>query len=153
LILLEKYAILVEDGFPGFSSNFRPAATYVLPFFKATSRDMDGQKLTKRIVDALELKATDYVVWCSKLPGFGCLVWPSGKKTFIVMYRAGGAKSPTRKVTIGVLGKFTVEQARDEAIRILAQAQLGKDEAAKRGELSCRDDRWGTLRRIHAGGG
>jgi integrase len=122
----------VEGGFPGFSSNFRPAATYVLPFFRANSRDMDGQKLTKRIVDALELKATDYVVWCSKLPGFGCRVWPTGKKTFIVIYRAGGAKSPARKVTIGVLGKFTAEQARDEAIRILAQAELGEDEAAKR---------------------
>jgi hypothetical protein len=66
------------------------------------------------------------------LPGFGCRVWPFSKKTFIVMYRAGGAKSPARKVTIGVLGKFTAEQARDEAIRILAQAELGEDEAAKR---------------------
>jgi integrase len=132
LILLRKYAILVEGGFPGFSSKFRPAATYVLPFFRANSRDMDGQKLTKRVVDGLEIKANDYVFWCGQLPGFGCRVWPSGKKTFIVMYRAGGAKSPTRKVTIGVLGKFTVEQARAEAVRILAQAELGEDEAAKR---------------------
>lgn len=93
---------------------------------------MDSKKLTKRVVDGLDIKATDYVVWCGKLPGFGCRVWPSGKKTFIVMYRAGGAKSPARKVTIGVLGKFTAEQARTEAIRILAQAELGEDEAAKR---------------------
>lgn len=124
--------MLVEGGLPGFSSNYRPAATYVLPFCRANSRDMDAQKLTKRVVDALEVKAKDYVVWCSKLPGFGCRVWPSGKRTFIVMYRAGGAKSPTRKVTIGVLGKFTAEEARTEAIRILAQAELGEDEAAKR---------------------
>jgi integrase len=93
---------------------------------------MDRQKLTKRVVDALEPKDADYVVWCGKLPGFGCRVWPSGKKSFIVTYRAGGAKSPVRKVTIGVLGKFTPEQARCEAIRILAQAELGEDEAVKR---------------------
>ena len=93
---------------------------------------MDGQKLTKRVVDSLEIRANDYVVWCGQLPGFGCRVWPSGKKAFIVMYRAGGAKSPARKVTIGVLGKFTVEQARVEAVRILARAELGEDEAAKR---------------------
>jgi integrase len=93
---------------------------------------MDGQKLTKRVVDALPVRSTEYVLWCGQLAGFGCRVWPSGKKTFITQYRVGGAKSPTRKVTIGVLGKFTVEQARDEAIRILAQAQLGEDEAANR---------------------
>jgi hypothetical protein len=35
------------------------------------------------------------------------------------MYRAGIAKSPTRKVTTGVLGTFIAEQARAEAVRIL----------------------------------
>ncbi len=54
---------------------------------------MTGKRLTKQIVDDLAPRDTDYVVWCAKLPGFGCRVRPSGHKSFIVMYRASGRKA------------------------------------------------------------
>jgi integrase len=48
------------------------------------------------------------------------------------MYRTGGRNSVTRKVTIGAYGKLTVEEARAEAAKILAKAELGNDVAAER---------------------
>ncbi len=75
----------------------------------------------------------DYIVWCGKLPGFGCRVRTTGYKSFIVMYRVGGRKATPRKVTIGVYGKLTVE--REEAGKILAKAELGEDVALQRARV------------------
>lgn len=96
---------------------------------------MATERLTKKIVDALHPKARDYVVWCAKLPGFGCRVRASGTKSFIVMYRVGGRNATPRKVTIGAYGKITVEQARDEASKVLAKAELGEDVALQRAQV------------------
>jgi uridine phosphorylase len=35
-------------------------------------------KITKRVVDATEVRAKDYVVWDDELPGFGIRVFASG---------------------------------------------------------------------------
>lgn len=93
---------------------------------------MTKPRLTKQVVDALPATGKDYVEWCGKLSGFGCRVRGNGHKTFIVMYRAGGRNAVPRKVTIGTYGKLTVDQARVEASKILAKAQLGEDVAAER---------------------
>jgi integrase len=96
---------------------------------------MANEKLTKKVVDALLPQAKDYVVWCGKLPGFGCRVRSTGHKTFIVMYRVGGRNATPKKVTIGTYGKITVEQARDDATKVLAKAELGEDVAAERARV------------------
>lgn len=93
---------------------------------------MAGRRLSKSVVDGLEAREKDFVEWCSELAGFGVRVRPSGSKTFIAQYRTGGRNSPVRKVTIGAFGKLTVDQARTEAKRILAGAELGTDVAAER---------------------
>lgn len=93
---------------------------------------MPKPRLTKQVVDSLPATGKDYVEWCGKLSGFGCRVRGNGHKTFIVMYRAGGRNAVPRKVTIGTYGKLTVDQARVEASKILAKAQLGEDVAAER---------------------
>jgi integrase len=93
---------------------------------------MARQRLTKTVVDALQPKPTEYIRWCSRLPGFGCRVRPSGTKTFVAQYRLGGRNSPVRKVTLGAYGKITVEEAREAASKILAKAELGEDVAAER---------------------
>jgi integrase len=93
---------------------------------------MTARRLTKQVVEELVPRGVDYVVWCGKLPGFGCRVRTTGHKSFIVMYRAGGRNATPRKVTIGVYGKLTVEQAREEAGKILAKAELGEDVALQR---------------------
>jgi integrase len=51
------------------------------------------------------------------------------------MYRVGGRRTPARKITIGSFGKITVERAREEAVVILAKAELGDDVAAHRSRL------------------
>jgi integrase len=96
---------------------------------------MSARRLTKQVVDGLQPRTVDYVQWCGKLPGFGCRVRPSGHKSFITMYRAGGRNTPPRKVTIGSYGKLTVEEARTEAGKILAKAELGDDVAAERARV------------------
>lgn len=46
-------------------------------------------KITKRLVDAAEAHAAEYFVWDSEIPGFGLRVLPSGRKGYVVQYRAG----------------------------------------------------------------
>ena len=93
---------------------------------------MAKERLTKQVIDRADAQDRDFVVWCGKLPGFGCRVRPSGSKSFIAQYRIGGRNSPVRKVTIGTYGKLTVEQARSAAQSILAKAELGEDVAGNR---------------------
>lgn len=93
---------------------------------------MAEKRLTQDLVAGLEPRASDYVVWCKALPGFGCRVRPTGSKSFIAQYRVGGRNAPTRKVTVGAYGKLTVDEARKAAKTILAGAELGQDEAAER---------------------
>lgn len=88
---------------------------------------MSGTKLSKTLVDALKPREGDYVTWCGQLRGFGVRTRPTGRKSYIAQYDFHGR---TRKVTIGTVGKLTVEEARDEARAVLANAQLGVDKAA-----------------------
>jgi|WetSurMetagenome_2_1015567.scaffolds.fasta_scaffold41786_3 integrase len=92
-----------------------------------------GARLTKRNVDAAEKAERRWTLWDSDLKGFGLRVEPSGAKTFIVRYRAGGGRRGTlRQFKIGSYGKLTPDQAREEAERILALAELGKDPQRER---------------------
>ncbi|WP_349363735.1 MAG: site-specific integrase [Roseitalea porphyridii] len=107
---------------------------------------MSKDRLTKTAVERAEPRERDYMVWCGKMQGFGCRVWPSGKKTFVAQYRVAGRE---RKKTIGTYGVLTVEQARKEAEKYLALARTGQDLAGEerqaRAEMSvaelCREYR------------
>ena len=90
-------------------------------------------RLTKRSVDAVMPKAVDCIYWDDELPMFGLRVRPAGKKTFIVQYRVGGGrKARLRKLTVGVYGTSTVDEARIEAKAVLRKAGLGEDPAEER---------------------
>jgi hypothetical protein len=39
---------------------------------------MADRRITKRVVDGLKPKASEFAVWDSKLPGFGVRVRPTG---------------------------------------------------------------------------
>jgi hypothetical protein len=82
-------------------------------------------RITKRVFDRLEPKPGEFTCWDGDIPGFGVRVRPSGTKSFVVMYRVGGQNSPLRKVTLGSGNKLTVEEARTEARKVLAKAELG----------------------------
>lgn len=80
-------------------------------------------KLTKRVVDAATYQGsckngawTRCVLWDDELHGFGLRVYPSGRKVFVLSYRAKGHK---RLATIGPFGVLTVDEARTRASRLL----------------------------------
>lgn len=75
-------------------------------------------KLTKRVVDAATVREKDYFIWDDELPGFGLRVFASGKRSYLIQYRAAGR---TRRYTIGLHGIWTAETARQEA-----KVQLGR---------------------------
>lgn len=75
-------------------------------------------KLTKRVVDAADVREKDYFIWDDELSGFGLRVFASGKRSYLIQYRAAGR---TRRYTIGLHGVWTPETARQEA-----KVQLGR---------------------------
>lgn len=85
-------------------------------------------KITKRLVDALEPRSAEYFVWDSEIPGFGLRVLPSGRKGYVVQYRAGRR---SRRISLGPSTVLTCEQARNRAIAIVAAARNGADPAAE----------------------
>ncbi|MBC6718664.1 tyrosine-type recombinase/integrase [Aurantimonas sp. DM33-3] len=95
---------------------------------------MPVQKLTKSLVDRAIPNGKDLFLWDAAPKGFGLKVSASGAKTFVVQYRlAGGRAGRTRRMTIGKYGSpWTVESARKEAARILADVAGGSDPADKR---------------------
>jgi len=86
-------------------------------------------KLTKRIVDAAEIRASEYFIWDDDIPGLGLRVLPSGRKGYVVQYRAGRR---SRRMSLGPSSVLTCEQARTRAIGIIAAARNGEDPAAER---------------------
>jgi hypothetical protein len=86
-------------------------------------------KLTKRTIDAAELLEIGYFIWDDGIPGVGVRVMPSGRKSFVVQYRAG--RRP-RRTSLGPSTVLTGDQARTRAITILSAVRNGEDPAAER---------------------
>lgn len=90
-------------------------------------------KLTKRVVDAAVAETKDYVLWDDELLGFGLRIFPTGKRSYLIQYRAGGR---SRRYTIGIHGVWTPETARREAKSQLGRVAQGEDPAEERAELN-----------------
>ena len=86
-------------------------------------------KLTKKVVEGADVRPTDYFLWCDDLPGFGVRILPSGKRSYLVQYRAGGR---SRRAVIGLHGRLTTDEARKEAMGLLGQVAKGGDPAEER---------------------
>jgi integrase len=87
-------------------------------------------KITKKTVDAAELRDKPYFIWCSELPGFGVRVHPSGKRVYYADYRnKAGAR---KRMSLGHHGKLTTEEARKLALVTLAGVLKGEDPAEER---------------------
>jgi hypothetical protein len=84
-------------------------------------------RITKRVVDGLKPRASEFAVWDAKLPGFGVRVRPSGAMSYVVVYRAGsGRGAPVRRFTIASVGKTAPEAARTRAKAILGAVAHGR---------------------------
>lgn len=92
-------------------------------------------RLSKRVVDATDPGQKDVYVWDSALKGFGLKVTPAGRKVYIVQYRLGGRNGRTRRVTMGVHGALTTEEARMLAKKTLGQVSSGTDPAAEKDKV------------------
>lgn len=90
--------------------------------------------LTKLIIDKALPGSKQYDLWDGAIPGFGIRISASGSKTYIVRYRAdgGGRGSPQRFHVIGRHGVLTLDQARKQAVQVLAQVTCGEDPASDR---------------------
>lgn len=88
-------------------------------------------KLTKRFVESVTPRSKGHVVWDDELPCFGLRVYPSGKRSYLLQYRAKGR---SRRYTIGIHGIWTPETARREAKALLGQIAQGEDPATEREE-------------------
>jgi len=88
-------------------------------------------RLTKRTVEAAEVRLAEYMVWDGDLPGFGVRIMPSGRRSYLVQYRTGRR---SRRVTLGPHGVLTAERARGMAIEALAEVRSGGDPAGERKE-------------------
>ena len=85
-------------------------------------------RLTKRTVDAAAPQERRYILWDAELAGFGLRVEPTGRKTFVARYRAGGGRSGIlRQETVGRYGTLTPDEARTNARKTLALAIAGGD--------------------------
>jgi len=81
-------------------------------------------KITKRSVEALAVKSSEYFFWDDQIPGFGVRVSPRGKKVYVIQYRNGGR---TRRMGLGSHGTITPNQARDLAREKLGSVAQGQD--------------------------
>lgn len=86
-------------------------------------------KLSKRLIDETTPDGKDVFIWDDTLSGFGLKVTPAGRKVFILQYRIG-AKS--RRLTIGVYGRITPDQARSDAQAALRKVARGEDPMLER---------------------
>src|SRR5712664_4325817 len=86
-------------------------------------------KVTKRVVDAAEVRKKDYVVWDDELPGCGLRVFASGKRSYVIQYRSAGR---SRRYTIGLHGVWTHETARQKAKVQLGRVAQGVNPAEER---------------------
>ena len=91
------------------------------------------EKITKSVVDRTTADPTsDVTVWDTLLKGFRLRVRPSGRKVYEVRYRI---KSRQRLYTIGTHGSpWTPDQARAEALKVLAAAETDIDRQDQRRE-------------------
>lgn len=85
-------------------------------------------KLTKRMIEELETRKSDYFIWDNDLPGFGVRALPSGRRKFVLQYRHGRV---SRRMSLGQFGAITVEQARGLALQALAKLRQDVDPLAE----------------------
>jgi len=89
-------------------------------------------KISKRMIDRLQLRKTQYIIWDDHILGFGVVVRPTGNNSFIYNFR--NIHGRERRVTIGRVGQITTDQARRKAEDCRAEIRNGADPMALKNE-------------------
>jgi hypothetical protein len=87
----------------------------------STRKKLALRKATLNITSVGALKPEDkpYVVWDRAIPGYGCRVQPTGRKSFILRYRPH-TSIKQREITLGMFGAITPDQTRKSAMETIA---------------------------------
>ena len=89
-------------------------------------------RLTKRVIDQATYHGrvgTAHYLWDDQIAGFGVRLYPSGRKSFFLAYRAKGRQ---RFHTLGRFGELTLQEARTLALEQLARIRRGPDPSGER---------------------
>ena len=81
-------------------------------------------RLTKRIVDAMNVETGNAVFWDRDLAGFGVRVHATGRKVYVVQSRGPGGP---RRVTLGRHGEVSADEARKRAAVIIDRIKRGEE--------------------------
>lgn len=93
---------------------------------------VNGLRLTKKAIDAIEIADKDVFFWDDDMPGFGLKVSRAGRKVFVLQTRLD---AKTRRFTIGAYGSpWSPDAARLEARRLLGMTAGGIDPTAEKRE-------------------
>ena len=84
-------------------------------------------KLTKKAVEALEIKQKPYFIFDNTVPGFSIHVSDKGKRHYCFQYTRN---KRVKRMWLGQHGIMTTEQARSEAIAKLSEVKAGGDPQA-----------------------
>lgn len=89
-------------------------------------------KLTQTLInDTQPTPGSDVLIWDEDVAGLGVRINPSGRKTYIVRYRARNAQRSPRRLVIAPCSHVTPGKARELARKVFAQVAEGLDPAAK----------------------
>lgn len=87
-------------------------------------------KLTKtKIADAEPIPGKTVILWDAETRGFGLRVSPGGAKAFILQRRIGKTE---RRITIGRVEDMSIDKARKDVAKLVAQFVDGVDPVAER---------------------
>ena len=87
-------------------------------------------RITKRALEALEPKpGKPAFLWDSEVTGFGVKALASGRIVYIVQYRPPTRKTTAapKRLTLGLHGELTPDQARKEAAKVLVAVKAGEE--------------------------
>ncbi|MCH7762082.1 integrase arm-type DNA-binding domain-containing protein [candidate division TA06 bacterium] len=100
--------------------------------FNPVSRGTSAKAKMERAIDSFRYKGDGKsrdARWDDQIPGLGVRIYPSGKKVFILSYRASGRK---RLLKLGAYGVLTLDQARTKAKKFIGQVAEGIDPLLER---------------------
>lgn len=101
-----------------------PAGTANPPTLTAKMEAPVRKKITKRVVDKEKPGAKRRYVWDTDLRGFGLVIYPNGRRMFVLRYDGPFGR---RRVNVSPYPGITVKDAREKAEDLRADATKGKD--------------------------